>query len=76
MGEADGDTYQIIKKYFEKLSNLSIDLESKRGPFPILIDLIYNISMLVIEEGPENEISEDEFKVSIEKAFSNSKLFK
>jgi len=32
--------------------------------------------MLAVEFGPEYGISEDEFRVSIEKAFSNSKLFK
>ena len=31
--------------------------------------------MLAVEFGPEDEISEDEFKVSIENAFLNSKFF-
>ena len=76
MQKADDDTNQILKKDFEKLSNLSIDLELKEDLFSHLIDLIYDNSMLAVEFGPENGISEDEFRVSIEKAFSNSKLFK
>jgi hypothetical protein len=76
MQKADDDTNQIIKEDFEQLSNLSIDLELEEGPFSLLIDLIYNNSMLAVEFGPEDGISEDEFRVSIEKAFSNSKLFK
>jgi len=43
-------------------------------PFSLLIDLIYDNSMLAVEFGPEDGISEDEFKVSIENAFSNSKF--
>ena len=76
MQKADDDTTQIIKEDFEQLSNLSIDLELEEGPFSLLIDLIYDNSMLAVEFGPEDGISEDEFRVSIEKAFSNSKLFK
>lgn len=76
MQKADDDTNQIIKEDFEQLSNLSIDLELEEGPFSLLIDLIYDNSMLAVEFGPEDGISEDEFRVSIEKAFSNSKLFK
>lgn len=40
-----------------------------------LIDLIYDNSMLAVEFGPEDGISEDEFKVSIENAFSKFKIF-
>jgi hypothetical protein len=76
MQKVDDDSNQIIQEYFEQLSNLSIDLELEEGPVSLLIDLIYNNSMLAIEFGPEDGISEDEFRVSIEKAFSNSKLFK
>ena len=76
MQKADDDTTQIIKEDFEQLSNISIDLELEEGPFSLLIDLIYDNSMLAVEFGPEDGISEDEFRVSIEKAFSNSKLFK
>jgi hypothetical protein len=75
MQKADDDTTQIIKEDLEQLSNLSIDLELKEGPFSLLIDLIYDNYMLAIEFGPEDGISEDKFRVSIEKAFSNSKLF-
>ena len=35
-----------------------------------LIDLIYDNSILAVEFGPENGISDDKFKVSIENAFS------
>jgi len=76
MQKADDDTTQIIKEDFEQLSNISIDLELEEGPFSLLIDLIYDNSMLAVEFGPEDGISEDGFRVSIEKAFSNSKLFK
>ncbi len=76
MQKADDDTTQIIKEDFEQLSNLSIDLELEEGPFSLLIDLIYDNSMLAVEFGPKDGISEDEFRVSIEKAFSSSKLFK
>ena len=74
--EQDNDINQIMKKDFEQLSNFSIDLELEEGLFSLLIDLIYDISMLAIEFGPDNGISEDEFRVSIENTFSNSKLFK
>jgi len=57
------------------LSNLSINLELEESSFSLLIDLIYDISMLAVEFGPEDEISKDEFKVSIKKGFSNTKLF-
>ena len=76
MQKQDDDTAQIMKENFEQLSNFSIDLELEEGPFSLLIDLIYDNSMLTVEFGPEDGISEDEFKVSIENAFSNSKLFK
>jgi len=78
MQKADDDTTKIIKEDFEQLSNISIDLELEleEDPFSLLIDLIYDNSMLAVEFGPEDGISEDEFRVSIEKAFSNSKLFK
>mgnify|MGYP001799232808 CR=1 FL=1 len=78
MQKADDDTTKIIKENFEQLSNISIDLELEleEDPFSLLIDLIYDNSMLAVEFGPEDGISEDEFRVSIEKAFSNSKLFK
>ena len=91
MEREDDNTNQMIKKDFELLSNISIDFELEEGPFSHLIDLIYNMSMLENEFGfeDENEIfeeefeyadlnrmSEREFKVSIEKAFSNLKLFK
>ena len=56
-------------------SNFSIDLELEEGPFSLLIDLIYDNSMLAVEFGPEDRISEDEFKVSIGNTFSNSKFF-
>jgi len=75
MQKQDDDTTQIMEKDFEQLSNFSIDLEEE-GPFSLLIDLIYNNSMLAVEFGPKDGISEDEFKVSIENAFSNPKLFK
>lgn len=75
MQKTDDDTTQSIKEDLEQLSNLSIDLELKEDSFSLLIDLIYDNSMLAVEFGPENGISEDEFRVSIEKAFSNSKLF-
>jgi hypothetical protein len=76
MQKADDDTNQILKEDFEHLSNFSIDLELQEGPFSLLIDLIYKNSMLAVEFGPEDGISENEFRVSIEKTFSNSKLFK
>lgn len=69
MQKADDDTTQIIKEDFEQLSNISIDLELEEGPFSLLIDRIYDNSMLAVEFGPEDGISEDEFRVSIEKAF-------
>lgn len=75
MQKQDDDTAQIMKENFEQLSNFSIDLELEEGPFSLLIDLIYDNSMLAVEFGPEDGISEDEFKVSIENAFSNSKFF-
>lgn len=75
MHEQDDDTAQIMKEDFEQLSNFSIDLELEEVPFSLLIDLIYNNSMLAVELGPEDGISEDEFKVSIENAVSNSKFF-
>lgn len=65
MQKADDDTTQIIKKDFEQLSNLSIDLELEEDQFCILIDLIYDNSMLAIEFRPEYGISENEFKNSI-----------
>lgn len=75
MQKTNHDTTQIIKEDFEQLSTLSINLELEESPFSLLIDLIYNNSMLAFEFGPEDGISEDEFRLSIEKAFSNSKLF-
>lgn len=74
MQKQDDDTAQVMKEDFEQLSNFSIDLELKEGAFSLLIDLIYDNSMLAVEFGPEDVISEDEFKVSIENA--SSKLFK
>ena len=75
MQKEDDDIIQIIKEDFEQLLTFSIDLELEENPFSLLIDLIYDNSMLAVEFGPEDGISEDEFRVSIEKAFSNSKLF-
>ena len=71
MQKEDDDATQIIKKNFEQLSTFSIDLEE--GPFSFLIDRIYNISMLAFEFGPEDGISEDEFRDSIEAGFLNCK---
>jgi hypothetical protein len=71
----DTETLFIMEKDFEQLSDFSIDSEIYENPFSNLIDLIYNNSMLAIEEGPYDGISDDEFKVSIENAFSNLKLF-
>lgn len=74
MQKADDDTTQIIKEDFEQLSNLSIDLELEEGPFSLLIDLIYDNSMLAVEFGPEDGISEDEFRAEIFVYFSPLKL--
>lgn len=76
MQTQDDDTVKSMEEDLEQLSNFSIDLKLETSPFFRLIDLIYDISMLSIEEGPTNGISEDTFRVSIEKAFSNPKLFK
>ena len=76
MQNQDDDTAKTMKKDFEQLANLSVNLESEEGPFSLLIDLIYDNSMLAIEFGPEDGISEEEFEVSIEKIVSNSKFFK
>ena len=75
MWKQDYDTAQIMKEDFEQLSNFSIDLELEESSFSLLIDLVYDNSMLAVEFGPDDGISEDEFKVSIENAFSNSKFF-
>jgi hypothetical protein len=48
------------------LSNFSIDLELEEGPFSLLIDLIYNNSMLAVEFGPEDGISEAELYTSVD----------
>jgi len=76
MSKQANDTVQIMKEDFEQLSNFSIDLKLKESLFSLLIDLIYDDFMLEVEFGPEDGISEDEFEVFIENAFSNSKLFK
>jgi hypothetical protein len=52
MQKADYVTTQIIKEDFEQLSNLSIDLELEEGLFSLLIDLIYDNSMLAVKFGP------------------------
>ena len=75
MQKQEDDTAQIMKEDFEQLSNFSIDLKLEEGPFSLLIDLVYDNSMLAVEFGPEDGIYEDEFKVSIENTFSNSKFF-
>lgn len=64
-----------MKEDFEQLSNFSIDLELEEGSSSLLINLIYDNSMLAVKFVPEDGIFEDEFKVSIENAFSNSKSF-
>ena len=69
----DGNAH-IIKDDFEQLSNFSIDLESEKSPFFSLINLIYNNSMLAMEFGSEEGVSDDEFRISIENAFSNSQI--
>lgn len=71
MQKADDDATQILEQDFEQLSCFSIDLEE--GTFSSLIDRIYNISMLAVEFGPEDGISEDEFRDSIEAEFSKCK---
>ena len=76
MSKQANDTVQIMKEDFEQLSNFSINLKLKESLFSLLIDLIYDDFMLEVEFGPEDGISEDEFEVFIENAFSNSKLFK
>ena len=73
MWKQDYDTAQIMKEDFEQLSNFSIDLELEESSFSLLIDLVYDNSMLAVEFGPDDRISEDEFEVSIENTFSNSK---
>ena len=75
MQKQDDDTAQIMKEDFEQLLNFSIDLELKESPFSLLIDLIYDNSMLAVAFGPKDGISEEELKASIENAFSNSKFF-
>ena len=75
MQEQDDHKAQIMQEDFEQLSNFSIDLELEEGPFSLLIDLIYDNSMLAVEFGPEDGISEDDFKISIKNAFSNPELF-
>lgn len=76
MQQQDDENIEVIENDFEQFSNFSIDFQLKESSFSLLIDLIYNHSMLAVELGPEEGISEDEFKVSIENAFSNSELFK
>ena len=76
MQNQDNNTAQMLKKDFEQLSNFSVNLELEEGPFSSLINLIYDNSMLAIEFGPEEGISEEEFKVSIEKIVSSSNFFK
>ena len=75
MQEQDDHKAQIMQEDFEQLSNFSIDSELKGSPFSLFIDLIYDNSMLAIEFGPDDGISESEFKVSIENAFSSLKFF-
>ena len=76
MQQQDVDNLEILEKDVEQLSNFSIDFQVQESPFSRLIDLLYDSSMLANELGPEDGISEGEFKVSIERAFSNSELFK
>lgn len=69
MQKQDNDTAQSMKEDFEQLSNFSIDLELEEGPFSLLINLIYDNSMLAVEFGPDNGISEEEFKCELKKTF-------
>lgn len=57
------------------MSNISINLKSEESTFSTLVNLTKDILILLIEFRPEDVIFEDKFRVYIEKAFSNPKLW-
>ena len=76
MQKQDDNEAQGMKKDFEKLSKFSVDFELEERSFSRLIDLIYDTSMLAVEFGPKEGISEEEFEISIKNAFSKNYLNK
>lgn len=70
MQEEDSRSLEIMEKNLEQLINFSIDSQSKGEQFFGLINLIYDSTMLAFEFGPEDGISDDAFRASIENAFS------
>ena len=64
MQKQDDDTAQIMKE----------DLELEEGLFSLLIDLVYDNSMLTVKFEPEDGIYRSEFKVSIENVFLEFKI--
>ena len=76
MQKQDDSEAQSMKKNFEKLSNFSVNFELEERSFSNLIDLIYDNSMLAVEFGPEEGISNEEFEISIKNAFSKNYLNK
>lgn len=74
MHREDGEAATIIKKDLEQLASFSIDL--KADEFSSLIEQIYDVSALAFEFGPEDGISEERFRDSVEKVFSKmEKIF-
>lgn len=66
----DSETTQIMRDDIEKLRNFSIDSELTKNPFSVLIDLIYYSSVLAIEFGPEEGISDEKFELCIRSALA------
>ena len=73
MQREDGEAATMIKKDLEQLATFSIDL--KADEFSSLIEQIYDVSALAFEFGPEDGISEERFRDSVEKVFSEMEKY-
>lgn len=67
MEKEDAKAAKIITNDFKQLASFSVDL--KAVEFSSLIEEISDVSMVAYEFGPEEGISDHEFRKSIEKTF-------
>ena len=73
MSREDCEAAEIITNDFKQLSNFSVDLEAVK--FSSLIGKIYDVCLMAREFGPEDGISDQEFRKSVEETYFEIRTF-